>query len=211
MARHKAPGKANKLLGDLPFVKRTFEGRFNEAPFVLDMDANLYIGPADELSRDAHSAVAVVWRYLAQTKRVTTPVRELLKDRRALLDAFMAFDNARSLERMDDDGVSEFRIMLHGTYDGAPLEPHLDDDLPAGPCGWSVNETKLHFYRKCVRMDPKFAARALSQAQAHAEHRLVNALAATEDDVSAATSTVTVAMDDSDRDIFGDRTIVLDD
>ena len=51
-----------KLLGDVSFVKRTFEGRFIDAPFVLDMDANLYVGPADDVSRDQHAAVEVVYR-----------------------------------------------------------------------------------------------------------------------------------------------------
>ncbi|MCP4047037.1 MAG: hypothetical protein GY732_13745, partial [Gammaproteobacteria bacterium] len=44
-----------KLLGGLPFVSRTFEGYFTDTPYVLDMDANLYLGPADHLSRDMHA------------------------------------------------------------------------------------------------------------------------------------------------------------
>ena len=156
MSRSQESNTQDKLLGDVSFVKRTFEGRFTDAPFVLDMDANLYIGPADQYSRDMHSSVEVVLRYLRQTLRIDSPMRRILSVRSELLSAFAAFDEARSATQVDGDGVPEFRIVVHGSYDGEPLEPSTDDDLPAGPCGTSVNEVKLHFYRKCMRLDPDF-------------------------------------------------------
>ena len=70
-----------KLLGGLSFVSRTFEGTFKETPYVLDMDANLYIGPADAVSRDEHSAVEVVYHFLRQTGRLDLNLRELLSNR----------------------------------------------------------------------------------------------------------------------------------
>jgi hypothetical protein len=108
-----------KLLGSLPFVSRTFEGHFKDSPYVLDMDANLYIGPADQYSRDQHAAVEVVYHFLAQTGRLTNPFAELLRDRRLLLAAFAAFDEARA-EGADAES-EEFRIRIHATYDGQPL------------------------------------------------------------------------------------------
>ena len=38
--------KDRKLLGNFPFISRTFEGRFKDNPYVLDADGNLFI---DEL------------------------------------------------------------------------------------------------------------------------------------------------------------------
>ena len=56
----------NKLLGSLPFVSRTFEGHFKDSPYVLDMDANLYIGPADQLSREiTHLGLRPAWVILS--------------------------------------------------------------------------------------------------------------------------------------------------
>ena len=81
-----------KLLGGLSFVSRTFEGQFRENPYVLDMDANLYVGPADHLSRDEHSGIEVIYHFLSQTGRVGLTLKELLRDRLALLDAFDALD-----------------------------------------------------------------------------------------------------------------------
>jgi len=81
VARPKDIRGGTKLLGSLPFVSRTFEGRFEDTPFVLDMDANLYIGPADHLSRDQHAAVEVVFHFLSQTGRIQAPVRRVLRDR----------------------------------------------------------------------------------------------------------------------------------
>lgn len=171
----KTPGDTttqDKLLGDVSFVKRTFEGRFVDAPFVLDMDANLYIGPADQFSRDMHSSVEVVLRYLRQTQRIEGSMRTLLGSRAALLDAFKSFDLARSSAQVDEDGVPEFRIVIHGSYDGEELEPLDDDDLPAGPCGRSINEVKLHFYRSVMRLDPEFNSRTLDSEQAEQDERL---------------------------------------
>lgn len=168
VARSKDTQGGSKLLGTLPFVSRTFEGYFKDTPFVLDMDANLYVGPADHLSRDQHAAVEVVFHFLSQTGRVASPVRETLRDRRLLLDAFAAFDAARA-----DDGEHEFRIRLHGTYDGQRLEGPADDDLPAGPCGQAVNQIKLRFYRLCRRLDAEFKSRELSSTQRQAERRLL--------------------------------------
>lgn len=42
---------SDKLLGCFPYISRTFEGKFRDNPCVLDRDANLYIGPADNVSR----------------------------------------------------------------------------------------------------------------------------------------------------------------
>ena len=159
-----------KLLGGLSFVSRTFEGRFKDNPYVLDMDANLYIGPADHVSRDEHSAVEVVYHFLNQTGRLELPLRELLRDRRALLDGFAAFDEARR-----DDGGEEFRLFIFGTYDGEPLQPD-DDELPAGPCGKSINELKLRFYNLCARLDREFSQRTLDGRQRAAEARFTGHL-----------------------------------
>lgn len=172
MKRHKDESIQDKLLGDVSFVKRTFEGRFLDAPFVLDMDANLYIGPADQFSRDMHSSVEVVLRYLRQTSRIEGSMRSLLTSRPALLDALNAFDAARSASQVDLDGLPEFRIVIHGSYDGEPLEAIAEDDLPAGPCGRSVNEVKLHFYRSVMRLDPDFDSRTLDPSQADQDERL---------------------------------------
>jgi hypothetical protein len=168
VARSKDSSSGGKLLGSLPFVSRTFEGYFKDTPFVLDMDANLFLGPADHVSRDPHSTVEVVFRFLYETGRIEAPVRDLLRDRGLLLEAFAAFDEARV-----DDGEHEFRIMLHGTYDGELLEGEDDDDLPAGPCGQSVNEVKLRFYRTCRLLDGSFESRELSATQRDAEKRLL--------------------------------------
>jgi len=164
-SREKVGGK---LLGSLPFVSRTFEGHFKESPYVLDMDANLYVGPADSLSRDHHAAVEVIWHFLSETGRIEAPLREVLRDRALLLDAFAAFDRAR----VDDDD-RDFRILLHGTYDGEPLAGGGDDDLPAGPCGQSVNQVKLRFYRLCRRLDREFKTRTLEPRQADAERAML--------------------------------------
>ncbi len=154
-----------KLLGGLSFVSRTFEGTFKENPYVLDMDANLYIGPADHVPRDEHAAIEVVYHFLAQRDLIKHPIRELLRDRQLLLDAFREFDNARKEVNQEH----EFRIFVFSTYDGAPLAPIDDDLLPAGPCGISVNEIKLRFYAICRRMDRKFAQRRLTAKQLETE------------------------------------------
>lgn len=169
VARSKDTQGGSKLLGTLPFVSRTFEGYFKDTPFVLDMDANLYVGPADHLSRDQHAAVEVVFHFLTQTGRIGAPVREVLRDRRLLLDAFAAFDAAR----VEEGDEHEFRIRLHGTYDGEPLEGAADDDLPAGPCGQAVNQVKLRFYGLCRRLDPEFKTRELDSQQRKTERRLL--------------------------------------
>ncbi len=162
---------SGKLLGDLAFVSRTFEGYFTDTPYVLDMDANLYLGPADHLSRDMHAAVEVVVQFLRQTGRIEGCVRDLLSDRRRLLDAFTCFDEART-----DKEENEFRIIIHGTYDGEPLAGAGEDDLPAGPCGRAVNQVKLRFYRLCQRLDGQFAERELDEAQRQTEQRLLDSV-----------------------------------
>jgi len=168
VARSKDSQGGSKLLGALPFVSRTFEGHFKDTPFVLDLDANLYIGPADHLSRDQHAAVEVVFHFLTQTGHIDASVRDVLRSRSLLLDAFAAFDAARI-----DEDEQEFRIRLHGTYDGERLRDAADDDLPAGPCGQSVNQVKLRFYRVCRRLDGEFQTRELNSQQRRAERRLL--------------------------------------
>ena len=137
-----------KLLGELSFVSRTFEGHFKDNPYVLDMDANLYVGPADQVSWDEHSGIEVIYHFLSQTGRVNLTLKELLGDRLALLDAFDALDSARMESESED-----FRVFVFGTYDGELLLPGLDDELPAGPCGKSVNELKRRFYGLAKRLD----------------------------------------------------------
>ncbi|RKZ35931.1 MAG: hypothetical protein DRQ37_05305 [Gammaproteobacteria bacterium] len=159
-----------KLLGGLSFVSRTFEGHFKETPYVLDMDANLYVGPADHLSRDEHSAIEVVFHFLSQTGRIESPWRDLLRNRHLLLSAYAAFDEARL-----DDGGEEFRIYIFGTYDGETLIAVSDDELPAGPCGRSVNELKRRFYATCKRLDADFLNRGLDSAQQEIEKRFAGA------------------------------------
>jgi len=161
-----------KLLGGLSFVSRTFEGHFKETPYVLDMDANLYIGPADHLSRDEHSAIEVVFHFLSQTGRIGSPLRDLLRNRHLLLGAFSAFDEARL-----DGGGEEFRIYIFGTYDGETLAAVSDDELPAGPCGRSVNELKRRFYALCKRLDADFLNRSLDSDQQEIEKRFVGTAA----------------------------------
>ncbi len=153
-----------KLLGNLSFVGRTFEGRFNETPYVLDMDANLYIGPADHFSRDEHAGIEVVYQFLLQTGKIQHSIKDLLHDRTRLLDAFGAFDQAR-LESQAD----EFQIFIFGTYDGEPLAGSGDDDMPAGPCGKSINAIKRHFYAACRILDKEFDRRELTDAHRSAE------------------------------------------
>ena len=72
---------SRKLLGGSPFVSRTFEGQFKGNPYALDMDANLYIGPADHLSRDEPSGIEVIYHFLAQTGRIDQSLEERLRDR----------------------------------------------------------------------------------------------------------------------------------
>lgn len=153
-----------KLLGNLPFVGRTFEGRFKETPYVLDMDANLYIGPADHLGRDEHAGIEVVYQFLRQTGKIKHSVKNLLHNRIRLLDAFSSFDQAR-VERQAD----EFQIFVFGTYDGEPLAGSGDDDMPAGPCGKSINAIKRHFYAACLILDKEFDRRRLNDAHQSAE------------------------------------------
>jgi hypothetical protein len=171
-----------RLLGSLPFVSRTFEGHFKDSPYVLDMDANLYIGPADQYSRDQHAAVEVVYQFLAQTRGITNSFAELLRDRRLLLAAFATFDEARA-EGADSES-EEFCIRIHATYDGQPLGLEGDDGMPAGPCGQVVNQVKLRFYRLCRRLDRQFKARDLTDMHKQAEQRLLRSVFA-RDDTSA--------------------------
>jgi len=158
----------SKLLGSLSFVSRTFEGGFKENPFVLDMDANLYVGPADQVSRDGHAAVEVVYHFLAERGLIAHPVRELLRDRLALLEAFLAFDDSRTEGESND-----FRVIVFGTYDGVALIPVDDDELPAGPCGTPVNAIKRRFYDLCRRLDKRFYERELDPQHRESEARFL--------------------------------------
>ena len=158
-----------KLLGSLPFVSRTYEGGFKENPYILDMDANLYIGPADHVARDEHAAIEAIVHFLQETGRGIVHVKEILKDRCLLLDAFRAFDEART-----DSNAHEFQIVLFGTYDGELLIGAGDDDLPAGPCGKSVNEIKARFYDLCSRADKDFHKRELTPEQLETEARFLS-------------------------------------
>ncbi|MDJ0863297.1 MAG: hypothetical protein QNJ82_13805 [Gammaproteobacteria bacterium] len=157
-----------KLLGSLPFVSRTFEGGFKENPFVLDLDGNLYIGPADHVTRDEHASIEVVYHFLAERQKISGSVRELLRSRQLLLDAFAAFDEARS-----EGEESDFRIIIFGTYDAVALAPIEDDELPAGPCGTPINVIKRRFYDICRRLDRQFLEQHLTQRQQRAEVRFV--------------------------------------
>ncbi|HSS63002.1 MAG TPA: hypothetical protein VLS27_01095 [Gammaproteobacteria bacterium] len=158
-----------KLLGNLAFVGRTFEGRFKETPYVLDMDANLYIGPADHLSRDEHAGIEVIYQFLRQTGKIEHSIKELLHHRVRLLEAFSAFDQAR-IERQAD----QFQIFIFGTYDGESLAGSGDDDMPAGPCGKSINSIKRHFYAACRILDKDFDQRKLGQAHKSAEAKFMS-------------------------------------
>ncbi len=158
-----------KLLGTLPFVSRTFEGGFKENPFVLDLDGNLYIGPADQIARDEHSVIEVIYHFLVERQRISHPVSHLLRSRQLLLDAFAAFDEARS-----EGEKSDFRIIIFGTYDAVALAPIEDDDLPAGPCGQAINAIKHRFYALCKRLDKQFYERNLDQRQLRAEARFLS-------------------------------------
>ena len=178
VARLNELSKGMKLLGSLPFVSRTFEGHFKDSPYVLDMDANLYIGPADQFSRDQLAAVEVIFHFLSETGRVQASVRDLLRDRRLLLTAFAAFDDAR----IESSDAQEFRIRIHGTYDGEPLRVMSDDDLPAGPCGQAVNQVKLRFYRLCRRLDPDFKTCVLTDTHKRAEQQLLQSVYASHEE-----------------------------
>ena len=162
----KSSSEDEKLLGSLSFVSRTFEGRFGENPYTLDMDANLYIGPADHMSRDEHAGIEVIYQFLKQTGKIEYTLRDLLRNRSYLLDAFSVFDQARTEGEAD-----EFQIFIFGTYDGEPLRGGDDDELPAGPCGQSVNKLKRRFYDLCRKLDSEFDSRELGEVQKSAELR----------------------------------------
>lgn len=130
------------------------------------MDANLYIGPADHLTRDEHAGIEVTYQFLKETGKIQHTLRELLRNRMLLLDAFTAFDQARK-----EGAADEFQIFIFGTYDGEPLDTHADDELPAGPCGKSVNDLKRRFYDLCRRLDPQFDNRELAEPQKAAESK----------------------------------------
>lgn len=158
-----------KLLGELAFVSRTFEGQFKDSPYVLDMDANLYIGPADHLARDQHAGIEVVFHFLTQTGRINLTLKKLLQNRISLLDAFAALDAVRRKSASE-----EFRLFVFGTYDGELLLPVTDDELPAGPCGKSINELKRCFYGLCRRIDVDFEQRQLNECYQNIEARFLS-------------------------------------
>lgn len=161
------------LLGNLNFVNRTtgsFDQReFKNTPYILDSEATLHIGPADDLARDEHGAILSIFEYLRQTKKISTRLSTILSNRANFLEACVAFDDARR-------GVSEETaptIIIYSTYDGKPIESIISDDLPAGPCGKSVNEIKWELYRRCMRLDPQFASRDLTEQQRLQESRFM--------------------------------------
>jgi hypothetical protein len=160
------------LLGNLNFVTRTTgsvdEREFKNTPYILDSEARLHIGPADDLARDEHGAILVVYEYLRQTKKMPFRLSTLLSNRSNFLQTCVAFDAAR--RGADETGPT---IIIYGTYDGKPIESIISDDLPAGPCGKSVNEIKWELYRRCMRMDPMFASRDLTQEQRQQESRFM--------------------------------------
>jgi len=160
------------LLGNLNFVNRTtgsFDQReFKNSPYILDSEAKLHIGPADDQARDEHGAIAVIYEYLRQTKKMPFRLSTLLSNRSNFLQTCVAFDQAR--RGADEQGPM---IIVYGTYDGKPIESIISDDLPAGPCGKSVNEVKWALYRLCMRMDPQFASRDLSEEQRLQESRFM--------------------------------------
>jgi len=159
------------LLGNLNFVNRTtgsFDQReFKNSPYILDSEARLHIGPADDIARDEHGGIAVVYEYLRQTKKMPFRLSTLMSNRSNFLQTCVAFDQAR---RGDEHGPN---IIIYGTYDGKPVESIISDDLPAGPCGKSVNEIKWDLYRRCMRMDPQFASRDLTEEQRLQESRFM--------------------------------------
>lgn len=161
------------LLGNLNFVNRT-TGSFNQrefknTPYILDSEAQLHIGPADDLSRDQHGAILVIYEYLRQTKKISFRLSTLLSNRANFLQTCVAFDQAR--RSITDE--SSPTIIIYGTYDGKPIESIISDDLPAGPCGMSVNEIKWQLYRRCMRLDPQFASRDLTEEQRQQESRFM--------------------------------------
>lgn len=157
-----------KLLGEFPFVTRTFEANFKSSPYVLDADANLFLGPADHALPFEHIAIAIIVHYLNQTGRKVQPLGQLLRDRQVLLEAFDVFDNVRI-----ESESNEFQIFLFGSYDGDALSAIDDDELPCGPCGSSVNDVKRRFYALSARLDPEFHSRPLSNALRAVERRFV--------------------------------------
>ncbi len=162
------PTTTGKLLGGFPFISRTFEGRFKDNPYVLDADANFYVGPADQVARDEHVAIEIIYQFLNQTDRPVRAFRRLFRSRPELLQAFETFDRAR-----DASDGDEFQVFLFGTYDGEPLQPYADDELPSGPCGKSVNEIKRRLYEICSRVDPMFGDRPMTPELQQVEDRFM--------------------------------------
>lgn len=160
------------LLGNLAFVTRTTSAAYDRSlkgsPFVLDSEARLHIGPADDMARNEHGAILVVYELLLQAGGLEFTFGGVIRNRLRLLDAFDRFDAARLNE--GDEGA---RVSIYGTYDGQMLAPFVDDDLPAGPCGRSVNELKWDLYQRCMRMDPEFSRRELSEAAKKQEGRFI--------------------------------------
>lgn len=161
------------LLGNLNFVNRTtgsFDQReFKNTPYILDSEAKLHIGPADDQARDENGAIAVIYEYLRQTKRMPFRLSTLLSNRSNFLQTCVAFDKARRGTDEENGPV----IIIYGTYDGKPIESIISDDLPSGPCGRSVNEIKWDLYRRCMRMDPQFPSRDLTEEQRLQESRFM--------------------------------------
>jgi len=161
---------ASILLGNLPFVGRT-TGPLGgtdfdqfKSPFMLDSEARLHIGPADDIARNEHGAILVIYELLIQTKSTPFKFGGILRNRAHFLDTCQAFDDART--NRTDEGP---RLVVYGTYDGNPIEPGKHDDLPAGPCGKSVNQIKYQLFKRCMKLDPEFPTRKLTEAQREQE------------------------------------------
>ena len=118
---------------------------------MLDMDANMHVGPAEHVSRDEHSRIEVVYHFLAQIGRVDSNSRELLSHRCALLDAFGCFDEGRM-----EGEAEQSRIFAFGAYGDELFKPVADDDSPAGSCRKSSSELKGRFYGLCRRTNTSF-------------------------------------------------------
>jgi hypothetical protein len=118
----------------------------------------------DIVSRAEHIVIGVLLRFMLGTGRITTPVRDLLGNRLNLPEAFALFDDVRR-ERY----AEESHVFLFGTYDGELLMVEEDAELPAGPCGKSVNEIRRHIYAICARVDMEFKSRGLTNRLVAAE------------------------------------------
>jgi len=77
-------------------------------------------------------------------------------------------DEARS-----ESDSEEFRLFVFGTYDGEFLSPGIDPELPADPCGKSINELKRCFYGVCRKIDSEFEKHDLNDRYRQLEERFL--------------------------------------